>query len=66
MSDIGVFSESDILLLIFIATLPGTVLGLILGTLLWKSRRIIGALTGALLGALFAFLTWVAYFQWFQ
>jgi len=62
MSDIGILN--DPVSLIEIALLlgsPGFLLGAISGALLWRRRRIIGALTGAVIGFVVCLVGWLVF-----
>ena len=51
MSDIGgIFSPFDLALIALMIAAPGLVTGSVIGALVWRSRRIAGALLGAAAG----------------
>jgi Na+/proline symporter len=53
MSDIGLdWGPLDIAAIALIIGAPGLVVGAVLGAILWRRRRIVGALIGALSGLL--------------
>jgi Na+/proline symporter len=62
MSDIGILN--DPVSLIVIALLlgsPGLLLGAILGALLWRRRRVVGALLGAVVGFAVCLTGWLVF-----
>jgi hypothetical protein len=63
MSDIGsMFSPTDLLLMVLIACLPGTLLGGAIGAWVYPRHRITGGLVGLVIGFAVSFGAWAAYF----
>ena len=66
MSDIGIFSTFDLLVLALIAGSPGFVIGGLVGALWWRDRRIAGLLLGAAIGfalCLGGVLVWILWIK---
>lgn len=61
MSDIGIFSTGDLILLALIACSPGLVLGAGLGAWMSPGRRMGGAALGGIAGFALAFGAWWVY-----
>jgi Na+/proline symporter len=60
MSDIGILNDPvSILEIILLLGSPGLLLGAILGALLWRRRRVAGALLGAVIGFFLCLLGWL-------
>lgn len=56
MSDISInISPVELILLSWVFGWPGLIAGGVLGALLWKKRRIVGAVLGALIGNFLVF-----------
>ena len=61
MSDIGILNDPlSIAFVVFIIGSPGLVVGVLAGAVLWRRRRIAGALIGAVAG----FALWFAGWTW--
>jgi Na+/proline symporter len=63
MSDVGLdWGPFDIAAIALIIGSPGLVIGAVLGAVLWRRRRLIGALLGAFAGL----VLWLAGFVWWK
>ncbi|MBS0532880.1 MAG: hypothetical protein JSR72_02380 [Proteobacteria bacterium] len=61
MADVGILNDPlSIAFVVFIIGSPGLVAGALAGAILWRGRRVLGALTGALVG----FMLWFAGWTW--
>jgi Na+/proline symporter len=62
MSDIGILNDPvSILEIILLLGSPGFLVGAILGALLWRRRRVAGALLGAVIGVFLCLLGWLIF-----
>lgn len=60
VSDIGILNDPlSLILIALIFGSPGLLIGGISGALLWRRRRIIGALLGAVAGFVLWFMGWM-------
>lgn len=66
MSDIGIFSNTDIVLMILVALTPGALFGAGIGAWRSRGRRLNGALIGALIGFALGVPGWGLYFDLFK
>ncbi len=63
MSDIGILNDPwSIAFVLLILGAPGLPIGGVIGALVWRRHRIVGALLGALLG----FALWLAGWMWWN
>jgi Na+/proline symporter len=63
MSDIGLdWGPFDIAAIALIIGSPGLVIGAVLGAVLWRRHRLVGALLGAFAGL----VLWLAGFAWWK
>jgi Na+/proline symporter len=62
VSDIGVLNDPvSIIEIILLLGSPGFLLGAISGALLWRRRRVAGALLGAVIGFVLCLLGWLVF-----
>lgn len=62
MSDIGgIFSPFDLALIALMIAAPGLVAGGVIGALVWRARRIAGALIGAATGVVVWLPLWLLF-----
>jgi Na+/proline symporter len=62
MSDVGILNDPvSILAIILLLGSTGLVLGAILGALLWRRRRVAGALSGAVIGFAVCLIGWLIF-----
>jgi Na+/proline symporter len=62
MSDIGILNDPVSLILIaLLLGSPGFLLGAILGALLWRRRRVVGALLGGVIGFVVCLTGWLVF-----
>jgi hypothetical protein len=62
MSDIGILNDPvSIIEIILLLGSPGFVLGAIPGALLWRRRRVTGALLGAAIGFVVCLMGWLIF-----
>ena len=61
MSDIGILNDPlSVAFVLLIIGSPGLPIGAVVGALMWRRHRIIGALVGAVVG----FALWLAGWMW--